>query len=722
MSILQSILVTLGGLDRAVDYLTPRPEYLVAKGLSSEAGISYYIISGNKKGDSEFKKILSIRQLNQGEERELQENVSFTNRPQRQSKGFQKFIKFKPSDEFSQDSYLILPDRGDYDLSIFPMVIEAFAAKKTIARDDDSREIPSLFDKKIRQRVIAIPVFDESGEAKGVLLFRRSKIGENKGDQVEEFKIKIAEYLVKTFAEILPSTANEAMKNNENPEIFVNSAPEDFSKREKFNRNFRTLDFAISFLTDVSDLWMQGIKEHSSETESHVKNVAELAVMITEEINAQETGPFSHISIAPKEIRLFELGAKLHDFGKLYTPIRILETGVPVPGDRHELSKKDSEIMERHAEHIYYLLDIPGNKYIEAVKNFAGAHHVNANGKGGYPERMVDLLEGRVPFEAKILAIADIFEALTAKRNYREHIGLPPSVALQIMSGMAQSGKIDAAIFRLCVERDVFSKFAGKVNNLSRHDEELFEKLSLRSHDVIEITSQKVKLVNDEILRINDTLEKEGKPILTPDSAAYKAKRMEIFDAIRAGDSLFEEKHKAYLQKVIEGKLKTDDIDYTKIREFRDYIFSSYEEAKFNNAYIKKIMALNERQTEDIDLFKVQLAKKLSSDLGEEIKIDDIERSVEQNLISTRAFSIEASPPLSFSYSADKAEKICAAIIKIMEVGTRETAKDTAIGEVQKYQEVKKKILEQFKDAVPSPLERLTLFTSRIRKEEIAIS
>ena len=88
---------------------------------------------------------------------------------------------------------------------------------------------------------------------------------------------------------------------------------------------------------------------------------------------------------------------------------------------------------------------------LKNVPSYAGAHHENINGKG-YPDK----LKGEeIPIPARIMAIADVWEAVTAKdRPYR-----PPSddkKACMIIREEVKSGKLDGDLVELFINNEVW--------------------------------------------------------------------------------------------------------------------------------------------------------------------------------------------------------------------------------------------------------------------------
>ncbi|MBA54605.1 MAG: phosphohydrolase [Pseudomonadales bacterium] len=110
------------------------------------------------------------------------------------------------------------------------------------------------------------------------------------------------------------------------------------------------------------------------------------------------------------------LFSPLHDLGKLVIPDSILLKQGPLNDD--ELA-----IMRTHAEEGRKLVDkllknygLDGVEQVEMLKNIALHHHEAWNGTG-YPDRLVG---GAIPLEARIVAVADVFDALTSRRPYKE--------------------------------------------------------------------------------------------------------------------------------------------------------------------------------------------------------------------------------------------------------------------------------------------------------------
>lgn len=152
------------------------------------------------------------------------------------------------------------------------------------------------------------------------------------------------------------------------------------------------------------------------------------------------------------------IGAYLHDVGKLYIPPQILQK----PG---KLTDEEYEIMKTHTTLGYNMLmkDVKLRPYA----HFALSHHEGLNGTG-YPQ---GLTKRYIPYEVQIVAVADEYDAIVSKRQYKTHIGIsdtlkilienahpnpnprykeePKSTALSEMKELAKMGKINPAIVKV---------------------------------------------------------------------------------------------------------------------------------------------------------------------------------------------------------------------------------------------------------------------------------
>ena len=165
--------------------------------------------------------------------------------------------------------------------------------------------------------------------------------------------------------------------------------------------------------------WGESIEAKDRYTGGHCLRVADYACRLAEKVG-----------IAPHEMVWFRMGAFLHDLGKIEVPEEVLNK----PG---RLTDEERAIMERHpviGEAMLGSVDFPWD-----IRPMVRSHHERWDG-GGYPDRLVG---EAIPYSARILRVADVFDALTTARSYRRP--LTPAEAMAIM--VEDQGSFDAQIF-----------------------------------------------------------------------------------------------------------------------------------------------------------------------------------------------------------------------------------------------------------------------------------
>jgi HD-GYP domain-containing protein (c-di-GMP phosphodiesterase class II) len=104
---------------------------------------------------------------------------------------------------------------------------------------------------------------------------------------------------------------------------------------------------------------------------------------------------------------------------------------------------------------IKMLEQLPWPKHLKKVPEYAGGHHERMDGKG-YPK---GLTRDQMSVQARVMGIADIFEALTARdRPYKE--GMKLSQAMDIMRKFKLNGHIDPDLFDVFVKEGVYLRYA----------------------------------------------------------------------------------------------------------------------------------------------------------------------------------------------------------------------------------------------------------------------
>jgi HD-GYP domain-containing protein (c-di-GMP phosphodiesterase class II) len=122
------------------------------------------------------------------------------------------------------------------------------------------------------------------------------------------------------------------------------------------------------------------------------------------------------------------------------------------------LNDEERTIINNHAAITYKMLSkLPFPRKLRKIADYAAAHHEKLDGSG-YP---LGLKGSDLPLQARIIALADIFEALTAKdRPYKK--GKTLSEAMTIMKQMVKDHHIDINLFDLFVKEKIYIDYANR--------------------------------------------------------------------------------------------------------------------------------------------------------------------------------------------------------------------------------------------------------------------
>jgi len=179
----------------------------------------------------------------------------------------------------------------------------------------------------------------------------------------------------------------------------------------------------IHQLQDATIDVMVSLAEFRDEdTGNHVRRTSEYVRLLALDL-AQR--PSHAAQLAPDTIELMAKSAPLHDIGKIAIPDHILLK----PG---KFDAQEWATMQTHAQRGYDILNRAGRKmgvrgeYLELAMQIAGGHHEKWDGSG-YPRRLAG---EAIPLAARLMAVADVFDALTTRRPYKEPMPVPEAAAL----------------------------------------------------------------------------------------------------------------------------------------------------------------------------------------------------------------------------------------------------------------------------------------------------
>ena len=206
------------------------------------------------------------------------------------------------------------------------------------------------------------------------------------------------------------ATVYQRTRRNRETLLALNEAHALFGKltarRELSDVDGRVQRLEEEFLAIVRE-WGSSIESADQYTQGHCERVADYACALARDVGMDDQSLF-----------WFRMGALLHDVGKIDVPAEILNK----PG---RLTDEELAVMQEHPVRGEQLM--AGIAFPWDIKPMIRHHHERWDGRG-YPDRLAG---AQIPSAARILCIADVFDALTSTRSYRR--AYEPGVAAQLM-------------------------------------------------------------------------------------------------------------------------------------------------------------------------------------------------------------------------------------------------------------------------------------------------
>lgn len=144
------------------------------------------------------------------------------------------------------------------------------------------------------------------------------------------------------------------------------------------------------------------------ETGTHLVRIADYSVEIAKELG-----------LSKKDIECLRYASPMHDIGKLTTPDAIIQKIGPLTTD-------EREIIKRHTYVGAQIFRGSSSPFLKAACEISQTHHERYDGTG-YP----DGLKGKkIPIFGRIVALADVFDALTCRRSYKEALDFDESISI----------------------------------------------------------------------------------------------------------------------------------------------------------------------------------------------------------------------------------------------------------------------------------------------------
>lgn len=181
--------------------------------------------------------------------------------------------------------------------------------------------------------------------------------------------------------------------------------------------------FTVDDLHEVVDALAAAVDAKDSYTCGHSERVAEMSLAIAKDMN-----------LSDEEQYLIHIGAHLHDVGKIGIPDAIMSK----PG---RLTNEEFKLIKDHPMIGYHI--VSKVKILQTVSLIVRHHHERMDG-GGYP----DGLSGTdIPLGARIVAVADAFDAMTTNRTYKVSMSISDALQELINCSGTQFDRQIVAVF-----------------------------------------------------------------------------------------------------------------------------------------------------------------------------------------------------------------------------------------------------------------------------------
>ena len=191
---------------------------------------------------------------------------------------------------------------------------------------------------------------------------------------------------------------------------------------ERLQRELRSkTKEVVQIQRDIIGSFAAMIEARDGITGLHIKNTGNL-VRVLVNVMAQDDR-YKDI-ITPEYADMVAAAARLHDIGKIAIPDRILQK-------EGKLTEEEFAVMKTHPEEGARILkstlkDLENDTYCEIAYDMALYHHEKYNG-AGYPK---GIKGEEIPLSARIMAVADVYDALRSKRHYKEGFSKEKSMAI----------------------------------------------------------------------------------------------------------------------------------------------------------------------------------------------------------------------------------------------------------------------------------------------------
>lgn len=297
-----------------------------------------------------------------------------------------------------EDALKIVRENPDIDLILLDIempIKNGYEVLSELKMDPKLSEIPVIY-------LTAKDDFEE--EAKGLEMGAVDYIKKPMNTAI--LKARVETHINLRFAKVFIEKQNEILENK---------------VRQRTREIIITRDITINSMMSLLEVRDIESGHHIKRTQFYIQELCNYL---------SKTGPYKSQLTKEKVINIFRT-APLHDIGKVGIPDKILLK----PG---KLTAEEFEIMKKHTTHAIQAFSnvderLGDTNFLNIAKEIAGSHHERWDGKG-YP---YGLKGNEIPIPGRMMAIADVYDALVNKRVYKEAFSHEESVKIIL----AEKGK-----------------------------------------------------------------------------------------------------------------------------------------------------------------------------------------------------------------------------------------------------------------------------------------
>ena len=270
------------------------------------------------------------------------------------------------------------------------------------------------------------------------VIFLTSKLDED--SELEGFDLGAVDYISKPFStpRLLKRISSQLLIASQKKDLLDYADNLEHKVRDKTREIFNLQSAVLTTVADLVECRDELTGGHISRTQRYLRTLIE--ELLRKNMYADETAKWNMDFFLPS--------AQLHDVGKIAITDLILNKPAKLTPEEFEIMKSHVTVGVAAIKKI--ISDTEGHAFLRYALLFAGTHHERWDGSG-YPEGLAGL---NIPLEGRLMAVADVYDALISVRPYKE--ALTHMDAKKIIEDSAGT-YFDPALVE--VFRDVADKF-----------------------------------------------------------------------------------------------------------------------------------------------------------------------------------------------------------------------------------------------------------------------